>query len=484
VNDDLLVDDPAYRQTSHLDALRAAEYARLDAQGCVYLDYTGAGLHAESQVRQHAALLTDLVLGNPHSASPASTTTTGLVEGARRAVLEWFNARSDYTAIFTQNATGALKHIGESYPFAPGGHLLLSADNHNSVNGIREFAVARGATVTYLPLTVPELRLDAAQLDALLAEAGPSSLNLFAFPAQSNFTGVQHPLEYVDRAQRRGWDVLLDAAAFVPTNRLDLQAVRPEFVSVSFYKMFGYPTGVGCLLVRKAALHTLHRPWFAGGTVNFATVGGRRHVLSPGEAGFEDGTLNYLSIAAVEIGLRHLAAAGIDAIHTRVMCLTGWLLSRLVELRHSNGRPMVRIYGPITTAGRGAIITMNLYDPAGHLVDYRRVEELAAQQGISLRTGCFCNPGPGEAAEAITEEDIVAGLAANPDLTLPLFLQMITHRGGKSAGAIRVSFGIASNAADARRFYEFAAGLRDQTRLTIGEATFDIESCRVIRDGS
>jgi selenocysteine lyase/cysteine desulfurase len=123
--------------------------------------------------------------------------------------------------------------------------------------------------------------------------------------------------------------------------------------------------------------------------VNFATVGGRRHVLAPGEAGFEDGTLNYLSIAAVEIGLRYLAAVGIDAIHTRVMCLTGWLLSKLVELRHSNGRPMVRVYGPITTAGRGAIVTMNFYDPAGHLVDYRRVEELAALLGISLRTGCF-----------------------------------------------------------------------------------------------
>jgi hypothetical protein len=30
----------------------------------------------------------------------------------------------------------------------------------------------------------------------------------------------------------------------------------------------------------------------------------------------------------------------------------------------------------------------------------------------------------------------------------------------------------------------FAESLRDQTRLTIGEASFDIESCRVIRDGS
>ena len=88
--------------------------------------------------------------------------------------------------------------------------------------------------------------------------------------------------------------MLLDAAAFVPTNRLDLEAVQPDFVIVSFYKMFGYPTGVGCLLARHDALARLARPWFAGGTVNFATVQARAHLLSPGEAGFEDGTLNYL----------------------------------------------------------------------------------------------------------------------------------------------------------------------------------------------
>ena len=77
-----------------------------------------------------------------------------------------------------------------------------------------------------------------------------------------------------------------------------------------------------------------------------------------------------------------------------------------------------------------------------------------------------------------------AALETSADLTLPRFLQVITHRGGKSAGAIRVSFGIASNLQDAERFLAFAGRLRDQTRLTMGDVTFDIESCRVIRDGS
>jgi len=475
---------PEYESTARLDEIRAADYSRLDEADDAYLDYTGAGIYAASQVRRHTELLASSLLGNPHSASPASLGATHLVERARRAVLDWFNAGDQYTAIFTLNATGALKHIGESYPFASGGRLLLTVDNHNSVNGIREFAVARGASVSYAPLTAPELRVDEPQLERLLAASDRHANNLFAFPAQSNFSGVKHPLELVERAHACGWDVLLDAAAFVPTNRLDLQRVSPEFVCVSFYKMFGYPTGVGCLLVKNRALAKLRRPWFSGGTVNFATVGATRHLLASGEAGFEDGTLNYLSIAAVEIGLRHLESVGIDAIQTRVRCLTDWLLEALVDLRHSNDRPMVRIYGPLTTKMRGAIVTMNFYDPAGHLLDYRRVEELAGEQRISLRTGCFCNPGAGETAEGITDEDVMAALAIREDLTLARFLEIVTARGGKSAGAIRVSFGLASNFADAERFVQFAKSLRDQSRLAIGEATFDIESCRIMRDGS
>jgi selenocysteine lyase/cysteine desulfurase len=475
---------PDYTATEVLDRLRRADYARLDAQNHVYLDYTGAGLFAESQIRAHTELLQQRILGNPHSGSLSSTSTTTLVEGARQAVLDYFNTQGDYTAIFTLNASGALKHIGESYMFAPGGRLLLTFDNHNSVNGMREFALAKGAAVDYAPLTVPDLRIDLERLRPLLDRANVSRCNLFAYPAQSNFSGVKHPLDLIETAHSKGWDVLLDAAAFVPTNRLDLASVKPDFVTLSFYKMFGYPTGVGCLLVRHSALPRLHRPWFAGGTVNFASVQGRVHLLSPREAGFEDGTLNYLSIPAVEIGLRHLERVGLDTIRTRVLCLTEWLLTHLLELRHGNGRHMVRIYGPANMTMRGGTITFNCYDPEGHLIDYRRVEELANVQGISLRTGCFCNPGAGELADGLTEDDMRAAAATGDTMTLPRFVQFMQHRGGKSAGAIRASLGIVSNAQDVGRFARFVASLRDQTRLALGEVTFDIESCRVIRDGS
>ena len=72
---------------------------------------------------------------------------------------------------------------------------------------------------------------------------------------------------------------------------------------------------------------------------------------------------------------------------------------------------------------------------------------------------------------------------AGTQINLPRFLQFLQQDSGKSAGAIRVSLGLASNFADVDRFLEFAAGFRDQTALTIGTVSFDIESCRVVRDG-
>lgn len=476
---------PGYAATAVLDDLRRTEYGRLDAQQQCYLDYTGGGLYAESQLEQHFAMLRQNVYGNPHSANPTSLAMTELVESTREYVMHYFNASpDDYVAIFTPNASGALKHVGESYPFAPGGQYVLTFDNHNSVNGIREFAKSKGAKFTYAPLTVPELRINQPQLIALLETADPNHHNLFAFPAQSNFSGVKHPLELIEAAHGKGWDVLLDAAAFVPTNRLDLSVVKPDFVSLSFYKMFGYPTGIGILLVHRRVYHKLHRPWFAGGTVNFASVQGEGHYLAPNEAAFEDGTVDYLNIPAVKIGLQHLEKIGMDVIGERVRCLTGWLLARLYELCHSNGRPMVRIYGPVNTHMRGGTITLNFYDPNETFLDYRRIEELANQEGISLRTGCFCNPGAGELAEGLTAEDMRAGLAEAADMTLPRFVQLIQHQGNKSAGAIRISVGIATNFADVEKFLAFARSLRDKTDLNLGKVTFDIESCRVIRDGS
>lgn len=456
--EDFLETYPSFETTHCLDDLRASDYSRLDATGHVYLDYTGAGMYADSQLRHHVDLLAGHLFGNPHSSNPTSMAMTTLVERARRAVLDFFNASpEEYVAIFTPNASGALKLVGEAFPFEPGDRYLLTFDNHNSVNGIREFARQRGAEITYVPVVLPQMRVDESDLSGYFDLARPSGHNLFAYPAQSNFSGVQHPLEWIATAQARGWTVLLDAAAYAPTNRLDLGRWHPDFVPLSFYKMFGYPTGAGCLLARRDALAQLRRPWFAGGTITVASVQGDRYYLADSEAAFEDGTLNFLSLPAVEIGLEHLAMIGMETVHERVRCLTGWLLANLLALRHLNGIPLVRLYGPPNAIARGGTLTCNFYDRRGHAIDHRVIEEQANHANISLRSGCFCNPGAGEIALGLSRIELVACFKEPAKhLTIDDFRLCID---GKSSGAVRISIGLVSNFSDVYRFLHFAEGL-------------------------
>ncbi|GAA2659899.1 aminotransferase class V-fold PLP-dependent enzyme [Paractinoplanes durhamensis] len=450
--------------TSRLDELRATEYAHLDHNGEVYLDYTGAGVYAQAQLRAHHERLASRAFGNPHSANPASAASTELVESARRAVLRFLNADpAEYAVIFTPNASGACRLVGEAYPFGRGRDLVMTFDNHNSVNGIREFARRAGGRRRYIPLAPPDLRIADATVDSALRRRR----GLFAFPAQSNFTGVQHPLEWVEKAHDAGYDVLLDVAAYLPANPLDLSRVKPDFVPISWYKVLGYPTGVGCLVARRDTLARLRRPWFAGGTIAAVSVGTEWHQLAPDETAFEDGTLNFLHIPDVEFGLSWLTGIGPELIRDRVRALTGRLLERLAGLRHANGAPLARIYGPSGLDGRGGTVTFNLLDPDGRIVDERLVATEAAAEGLSLRTGCFCNPGAGEGAFAIGRRQL-RGSARWGVRTIDEYLTMI---GLPSGGAVRVSFGVASTFGDVRRLLDFlTATYLDRTADAAGLA--------------
>jgi molybdenum cofactor sulfurtransferase len=465
--------------------LRRSEYGRLDADDQVYLDYTGGGLHARSQIECHAELMRTRVLGNPHSNNPTSLATTELVQRTRRLVCEFFHAPPDeYLCVFTANASAALRLVGEAYRFGPGGTFALTFDNHNSVNGIREYARRKGADVRYVPVVAPELRLDRVAMAEVLRTANPSARNLLAFPAQSNFSGVQHGLDLVDEAHEAGWDVLVDAAAFAPTNRFDLAQTRPDFATLSFYKIFGFPTGVGCLLMRRDRLDALERPWFAGGTITIASVQGDGHYLHLDEAAFEDGTIDYLNLPAVGTGLQHIERTGLESIHRRVVCLTAWLLDALTGLHHSNGRPVVQIHGPTDTTARGGTVTFLMRDRDGRPIDDRRVEELANRVNISLRTGCFCNPGAGEVAHHLDAEAMRKWFTSHQPMSFLELRERLFAEHNLLVAAIRISVGVATNFVDAYRFMCFMQGFVDRTVEDIGHVEFVSDNCRIVRDAA
>ncbi|MEZ4581744.1 MAG: hypothetical protein R3A10_08925 [Caldilineaceae bacterium] len=204
------------------------------------------------------------------------------------------------------------------------------------------------------------------------------------------------------------------------------------------------------------------------GAITIAWSQGDGHYLADGEVAFEDGTIDYLNIPAVEIGLRHIERVGIDTIHDRVVALTGWLLATLPTLRHSNGRPLFKVHGPTDTTARGGTITVSFLDPAGEALDEQRIEELAGQAHISVRTGCFCNPGAGEIAHGLSQGDMCAVFADGKRMTFDELRAHMRDDVHKSVASIRISLGIATNFDDVYRFVEFARGFLDKTAAEVG----------------
>jgi len=473
-----------------LNSLRETDYAQLDAtKNCetghpkppeIYFDYTGAMQPGRSHVMKAAELQTGLPLGNPHSTNWTSTLATEWVHRAEKAVLAHMNTdESEYQVIWTPNASGACRLVAEWFDFGKSGSgaaLALAADNHNSVHGIREEALIRGAEVAYLPMDPETLHLDeeaaAAILEGDFSKARPllkpsrfpnpfakkagTGEKLFAFPLQSNVSGVKHSLDWIPYAQERGWLVMADAAAYMPTSFLDLSKYKPDFMCISFYKIFGHPTGVGALVVKKSSFNHLRRKqgWFAGGTISFNSVLAAgvsvqaAHEMGPGKESFEEGTVNYSSFIGVYTGLQYMkdiedigrkfrAEIGLESsvevvpeeqnpnwqgntmltVQRRVKQLTDYLLQELSELKHpSTSNPLVHIYGKtaLNDCERGGIIPLNVFDSEGHPVWHGLVEELANQYHISLRTGCFCNPGVHEAYGQLDVEEMAKLLRRMP----------------------------------------------------------------------
>lgn len=445
---------PKYSETSSLDELRKNEFSRLDDNGHTYLDFVGSNLYPASLVKEHQDFLLKDVYGNPHSANPTSSLATTQCEEARDYVKEYFNDVDDeYAVVFTANASGALKLIGEAYPFDSNSQYTLLVDNHNSVNGIREFVRCKGGCFTYAPVSEETLQIDETELNQLLDKHSDASNKLFAFPAQSNFSGVKHDLSWIEKAQAKGWDVLLDAAAYAPSNELDLSKHKPDFVSISFYKIFGYPTGIGCLLIKKSVICKMKRPWFAGGTIELASVRGDGHFFAGNEVGFEDGTINFLNIPAIEMGLRFIKGIGINKIQDRIGSLAEWTLNQIRDLKHDNGTKLIDFYGTTDFSKRGATLTFNVCDKNGKTIFFEEVEDGANKLGISVRAGCFCNPGLSEIVGKFTVDMLRPVFECGEKISYHEFVH------GKKdeyvVGAIRVSYGYPSTFEDAHKLVSY-----------------------------
>lgn len=217
--------------------------------------------------------------------------------------------------IFTSGATGAIKLLLENFDWnaqpedddeeffdsygtipeqdCESSVYVYTQSNHTSVVGGRQLSTTKD--VEFISLGFEEA-FSILENDVRKERRHLSRNSLFAYPAQCNFSGRKFPMDWVRRvhqgaldcigvrlglATNSRWFCLLDAASFCSTNKLDLSVVHPDFVCISFYKMFGYPTGLGALLVRNSSAFVLQKSYFGGGTVQISLPGQDFHKFRP-----------------------------------------------------------------------------------------------------------------------------------------------------------------------------------------------------------
>ncbi|KAJ2787875.1 hypothetical protein GGI15_000383 [Coemansia interrupta] len=435
-----------------LDAVRLSEYPQLFEPGTkrlktVFLDHTGSTLCAASHTRATAEELLTQIPANPHSQHVASQWTHLKIEQVRDRLLRFFGTTAErYAVVFTANATAAIRLAGELTPMTKTGVFCYSRESHTSVVGVRNLAAK--CDVAIRPI-------DFSDIETVVLPTNTHGTSLLAYPAQCNFSGQRFPMDVaskIDRLYKQSgdyyedghvpWWVLVDAAGYASSSplKLDTLDVGPDFVAASMYKIFGAPTGLGVLLVKRSSIPYLKsKCYFGGGTVANLSFDKRwqefRHDI---ESRLEDGTINYQAIVSLSHALDAYERnfGSIDTASQHIQSITDYAVETLRSLSHDNGNRICHIYGHDDGSRWGPVVAFNLKDTQGNFIGHYEVERLAVMAGIALRSGRFCNPGASQKWLQFTTPDLMRfaamGYVCGDDHDLV---------DGKPVGALRISFG-------------------------------------------
>lgn len=197
---------------------------------------------------------------------------------------------------------------------------------------------------------------------------------------------------------------LLDVAALVSTTPIDLSnhLFAPDFIALSFYKIFGFPD-LGALIVRKAAGHVFdNRKYFGGGTTEMTTCLGESWVArkdSSLHARLEDGTIAFRNILALKCAIttHRTLFGGLDQVSTHARWLASILHDRLASMTHYNGAPVCQVYksrdaGYQDSQKQGPTIAFNIQRSNGAYIGPWHVGAFLRASRIHVRTGNVCNP--------------------------------------------------------------------------------------------
>lgn len=421
-----------------------------------YLDYTGAGVYNDLNLELfRREILYNRTQGvnesdpdQKFSISIYDNYKQKVISETRETLLNFLGTSTKehkYTVIFVPSATQALKLIGENYKWTKNSKYIYTRYNHNSVLGIRKYALAEGATFSVVN-------------ESTEFEADPDAL--YALPLEENFAGMKISKKEMHRLTHTlGMNVIADTSAYLPTNRLNLTETPFSALVLSFYKIIGFPNYGACILRNDFIDKHFQKKSYMSNDADVSFLDSTIHRLKYREGSdysseFEDDEPNYEMCYAALIGLKSLMSIGLDNIEDHVHKLSQKLYQNLHQMKHSNDAPAIEIYGNHGNTNslelQGGIVSFNIKKSNGDYIGYSQVVKDATKQNIHLRGGCHCNPGACFSSMKIPED--IAMDYFNKKTTCGDNNDIID---GIPLGAVRASLGWATVEDDINIFTKF-----------------------------
>ena len=421
----------------------------------VYLDYTGAGQYSDQQI----SFFRQNLLKTAHLSRKEKEIKVKLI---KEEFLSFLGANpNDYLFISVASATQALKLLGEHFPWKNDSIYSYTRYNHNSVLGIRRYAVDSGSSFQASDWPINSTNV-LNMMDSTIEKS------LLIFPLEDNFAGTkpeEKEFKTLLTEKPDNWFIVGDTAAFLPTNPLNLEELPFDAIIMSFYKIFGFPNS-GALVIRKELANILanHKNYletqlydsdlnsFESFDFSLSNPKFQNYDMEELQKILEDDPLSYEMALGIYEGVKQLKALEMTKIQKHVYKLTHRLYRNLSLLQHSTGQNAIEIYGNhhLGITRQGGIVAFNIKQPGGDYIGYAIVVKEASQAGFNLRGGCHCNPGACFESVRINESKVKAYFAKKT--TCGDTNDIVD---GTPLGAVRASLGWASTIKDVDSLVEW-----------------------------
>lgn len=419
--------------------IRQADFPLFEKFNRVYLDNAATTQVPKSVKERMHEYSVGHIRGSSHSNnSEEAREAHKMFDKTRKNLEDFFNAHN-YAVGLTSGTTGTSNYIVERFPFERDDTLLITEMEHNSqILTARNMARSAGAKVEYVPVKLPEGRLDLEQLESIVQKQKKGKVLLNLVHA-SNVTGIVNPVREIREIVGNRGFIYLDLAQSAGHMPIDLGKLDVDAAGASAHKMFG-PTGIGAIFVNRRSEDHVTNKVSGGSAVRLVS----KHFDVPANspARLEPGTQDLEGAIEWDYTLDYLKQIGMDKIADHDKELGKYFVGELQKINK------VRIYGPTEFKDRISVVAFNV--DSFRKKNYDEVAKRLDQKGISIRDGCFC-----------------AHIYTAKVLGLPSFI----HEGRtalmkvgisedliKLPGAVRASFAFYNNLEDA---YKTVNAIRD-----------------------